>query len=98
MKHHKKNSKLIITDLLIDDVPFAMLDSVLKSDISKEMPHYTQEITIPAKVKKFDIEFALLTYGNASKNVYAYQLEGYDEDWQYCKPDVHKATFQNLSA
>ena len=98
MKHHKKNSKLIITDLLIDDVPFAMLDSVLKSDISKEMPHYTQEITIPAKVKKFDIEFALLTYGNASKNVYAYQLEGYDEDWQYCKPDVHKATFQNLSS
>ena len=98
MKHHKKNSKLIITDLLIDDVPFAMLDSVLKSDISKEMPHYTQEITIPAKVKKFDIEFALLTYGNARKNVYAYQLEGYDEDWQYCKPDVHKATFQNLSS
>ena len=98
MKHHKKNSKLIITDLLIDYVSFAMLDSVLKSDISKEMPHYTQEITIPAKVKKFDIEFALLTYGNARKNVYAYQLEGYDEDWQYCKPDVHKATFQNLSS
>lgn len=98
MKHHKKNSKLIITDLLIDDVPFAILDSVFKSDISKETPHYTQEITIPAKVKKFDIEFALLTYGNASKNVYAYQLEGYDEDWKYCKPDVHKATFQNLSA
>ena len=98
MKHHKKNSKLIITDLLIDDVPFAILDSVFKSDISKETPHYTQEITIPAKVKKFDIEFALLTYGNASKNVYAYQLEGYDEDWKYCKPMVHKATFQNLSA
>ena len=98
MKHHKKNSKLIITDLLIDDVSFAMLDSVFKSDISKETPHYTQEITIPAKVKKFDIEFALLTYGNASKNVYAYQLEGYDEDWKYCKPDVHKATFQNLSS
>ena len=98
MKHHKKNSKLIITDLLIDDVPFAMLDSVFKSDISKETPHYTQEITIPAKVKKFDIEFALLTYGNARKNVYAYQLEGYDEDWKYCKPDVHKATFQNLSS
>ena len=98
MKHHKKNSKLIITDLLIDDVPFAILDSVFKSDISKKTPHYTQEITIPAKVKKFDIEFALLTYGNASKNVYAYQLEGYDEDWKYCKPDVHKATFQNLSS
>ncbi len=49
----QENSKLIITDLMIDDVPFAMLDSVLKSDISEEMPHYTQKITIPAKVKKF---------------------------------------------
>ena len=28
--------------------------------------------------------------------VHAYQLEGYDEDWQYCAKGVHKAVFQNL--
>ena len=97
MKNHR-NCKLVITDLIIDDVPFAQLDSVLKSDISEEMPHYTKRISIPSNVKKFDIEFSLLTYGNTRKNSYAYQLEGYDEDWQYSKQDEHKATFQNLNA
>ena len=48
-------------------------------------------------MKKFDIEFALLTYGNAKKNVYAYRLDGYDDDWQYCNGELHRATFQNLS-
>ena len=97
MKNYR-NCKLVITDLIIDDVPFAQLDSVLKSDISEEMPHYTKRISIPSNVKKFDIEFSLLTYGNTRKNSYAYQLEGYDEDWQYSKQDEHKATFQNLNA
>ena len=97
MKNHR-NCKLVITDLIIDDVPFAQLDSVLKSDISEKMPHYTKRISIPSNVKKFDIEFSLLTYGNTRKNSYAYQLEGYDEDWQYSKQDEHKATFQNLNA
>ena len=97
MKNHR-NCKLVITDLIIDDVPFAQLDSVLKSDISEEMPHYTKRISIPSNVKKFDIELSLLTYGNTRKNSYAYQLEGYDEDWQYSKQDEHKATFQNLNA
>ena len=97
MKNHR-NCKLVITDLIIDDVPFAQMDSVLKSDISEEMPHYTKRISIPSNVKKFDIEFSLLTYGNTRKNSYAYQLEGYDEDWQYSKQDEHKATFQNLNA
>ena len=95
MKNHR-NCKLVITDLIIDDVPFAQLDSVLKSDISEEMPHYTKRISIPSNVKKFDIEFSLLTYGNTRKNSYAYQLEGYDEDWQYCDKGLHRAAFQNL--
>ena len=60
------------------------------------MPDYTRKITIPARVKKFSVEFSLLTYGNTEKNVYAYQLEGYDEDWQYCDKGLHRAAFQNL--
>lgn len=86
----------MITDVIIDDQSFAQLDSIDKEEISKEMPAYTRKITIPARVKKFSVEFSLLTYGNTEKNVYAYQLEGYDEDWQYCSKGVHKAVFQNL--
>ena len=93
-----RRPKLVITDIIIDDQPFAQLDSIEKEEISKEMPAYTRKITIPARVKKFSVEFSLLTYGNTEKNVYAYQLEGYDEDWQYCNKGTHKAVFQNLSS
>lgn len=91
-----RSPKLVITDVIIDDQPFAQLDSIDKEEISKEMPDYTRKITIPARVKKFSVEFSLLTYGNTEKNVYTYQLEGYDDDWQYCAKGVHRAAFQNL--
>ena len=91
-----RRPKLVITDIIIDDQPFAQLDSIDKEEISKEMPAYTRKITIPAMVKKFSVEFSLLTYGNTEKNVYAYQLDGYDEDWQYCNKGLHRAAFQNL--
>ena len=77
-----RKAKLVVTDIIVDDQPFAKLDSAEKADISKEMPAYTRQLIIPAGVKKFNVEFALLTYGNTEKNVYAYQLEGYDDDWQ----------------
>lgn len=96
-KNHKE-AKLVITDLLIDDQSFARLDSTAREGISEETPSYTRHINIPSSVKKFDIEFALLTYGNAKKNMYAYLLEGYDDDWQFCNGERHRASFQNLSA
>lgn len=95
---YRKKVKLIITDLLIDDQSFARLDSTARAKISGEMPSFTRHITIPSSVKKFDVEFALLTYGNAKKNMYAYFLEGYDDDWQFCNGESHRASFQNLSA
>ncbi len=95
-RNNPRTNKLIITDLRIDDQPFAKLDSAEKVDISREMPTYTRRITIPSHIKKIGIEFALLTYTNASRNVYAYKLDGYDDDWQYANRETHSATFQNL--
>lgn len=89
-------SNLVIRDILIDDMSFLQLDSISRTAISSEMPAYTRKISIPSKNKKISIDFALLTYGNAKKILYAYKLEGYDKDWQYCGSDIHRATFQNL--
>ena len=97
-KSYQRDAKLVITDIIIDDQSFAQLDSATRACISKEMPSYTHRITLPASVKKFDIEFSLLTYGNAKKNKYAYLLEGYDDDWQYCNGESHGASFQNLTS
>ena len=91
-----KPKKLVITDLVIDDMPFSTLDSTFRREISDEMPGYTRNINIPSSVRKFSIEFSLLTYGNTQKNIYAYRLEGYDNDWRFCNGESHRATYQNL--
>lgn len=96
VKSSKNLNRLIITDLAIDDVPFSELDSTSKAGISTETPTFTRFIKIPSSIKKFSVDFALLTYGNAQKNTYAYKLDGYDDDWKYISGDIHRATFQNL--
>ena len=95
---YQRKSNLIITDLVIDDTPFSILDSLYKRQISKEMPTFSRRFTIPARIKKFSIEFSLLTYNSTKKSTYAYKLDGYDKNWHYMNGESHHAIFQNLPA
>lgn len=42
------------------------------------------------------IEFAALSYYNASENSYAYKLEGIQNEWVYTTAEHHSAIFSNL--
>ena len=55
----------------------------------------TREITLPYSSSVFSFEFASLNYTSPEKKQYAYQLEGFDEDWNYIR-DMHSATYTNL--
>lgn len=96
-KKQAKNYRLIITDIIINDEPWRqMTDSTLQQRISEESPSFTRRVTLPTSVKKISFDFALLSYGNAKKNIYSYMLQGYDDDWKYCAGGSHSATYQNL--
>jgi ligand-binding sensor domain-containing protein/DNA-binding response OmpR family regulator/two-component sensor histidine kinase len=95
-KQKNINKNISITDILINDIPYIQLDSAKRREISDENPAYTRTITIPSDIKKFGIEFALLTYSNAKQNKYAYKLEGYDKEWTYTNYRGRRATYQNL--
>lgn len=96
-KKQKKNYRLIITDIIINDESWRqMTDSTLRQRISEESPSFTRRVTLPTSVKKISFDFALLSYGNARKNIYSYMLQGYDDDWKYCAGGSHSATYQNL--
>ena len=96
-KNQPKNYRLIITDIIIHDEPWRhMTDSTLRLRISEESPSFTRRVTLPTSVKKISFDFALLSYGNARKNIYSYMLQGYDDDWKYCAGGSHSATYQNL--
>lgn len=91
----KSPYSLVVTDILIDDTPIANIDSSQRVHITEYTPAFAHKLKIPAGIKKFAVDFALLTYGNAGKNRYAYMLDGYDEDWQFTG-NRHIASFQNL--
>ena len=89
-------SKVVVTDLIIDGRRYTELDSAMRAKLGRYTPQYLKEMTIPASVNKFSVEFALLAYTNTLQCKYAYKLEGYDDEWHYVDATVRQASFENM--
>ena len=76
---------IVITAFKMFDKPVA-LDSAISEKHSVEMTY---------KENVFSFEFAALNYTSSEKNQYAYKLEGFDNDWTYCRTRRY-ATYTNL--
>lgn len=57
-----------------------------------------REDKIAIRYNNFSIEFASLTYKNPNLNRYAYQLVGFDDDWQYVDASRRFAYYNNLKS
>lgn len=55
-----------------------------------------QAIALSPDVRSFSVEFSALDYSAPEQNQYAYQLEGYDTDWNYTSAQHRVATYTNL--
>lgn len=93
---NSKSHRLLVTDIRIDDRPYAALEAGLRKAVSEITPEYTKEINIPSGVSKFSVEFALTAYVSPEENKYAYMLKGYNDGWQYRDAATRNATFENL--
>lgn len=89
-------AKIMVTDIIMDGKRYVELDSAMQRRLGETTPQYSRNITIPASVSKFAVEFALLSYVNTSLCKYAYFLEGYDHEWHYVDADVRQASFENI--
>jgi ligand-binding sensor domain-containing protein/signal transduction histidine kinase len=84
---------VVLTNLLIFNKPVTIgEDSLLQQPITE-----TKEITFSYQQSVFTLEFAALNYTLPEKNQYAYQLEGFDKDWNYIGTK-RTATYTNLDA
>jgi len=61
------------------------------------MPSFTRKLDLPYGYNNFSIEFASLTYKNPGLNRYAYQLVGFDKDWQYTDAN-RRFAYYNIKA
>lgn len=56
----------------------------------------TKEITLKYNENNFSIEFVALSFDNTEKNLYAYKLEGFNNDWLTNSSGSRRATYTNL--
>lgn len=89
-------SPIFLTDFQIfnKSVPIAKSKndpSPLKQDISE-----TKSIHLSYEQSVITIEFAALDFSSTSKKTYAYQLEGFDKDWNVIE-NKNSATYTNLN-
>jgi ligand-binding sensor domain-containing protein/class 3 adenylate cyclase/HD superfamily phosphodiesterase len=84
--------EIVITDFLIFNkraVP-SESGSPLTSSIN-----YSRDITLSHKESVITFEFAALHFSSPEKNVYAYIMEGFEEEWNYVGTR-RQATYTNL--
>ena len=90
------NHRIILTDFQIfnKSVPIARNPtdtSPLKEDISE-----TKSLKIPYSASVITIGFVSLDYGKPENKIYAYKLDGFDQDWNIVSYQ-NSATYTNLN-
>ena len=89
--------EIVFTDFLLfnESVPIGLYQGreILTQPLNDE-----PTITLQYSDNVFTIQFAIVEYTNSSKNLAAYQLEGFDEGWNYVPAQHRTATYTNLDA
>ncbi|MBQ8673021.1 MAG: response regulator [Bacteroides sp.] len=98
LKERQETVPYLITDIKIFNHSLSSLEPELREKISPLTPSFTQEIRLPYQYNNFSIEFASLTYKNPELNRYAYQLVGFDNEWQYTDVGRRFAYYNNLES
>jgi signal transduction histidine kinase/ligand-binding sensor domain-containing protein/CheY-like chemotaxis protein len=65
-------------------------------DVLKYAIEHTSAITLREQDSVFSLEFAALHYAAPQRNRFAYQLQGFDEDWVVTDSSKRFATYTNL--
>ncbi len=87
------NPPVVITDFKLFNI------SATGNRIDKRFTSYISElkhIKLSHKENIFTIEFACLDYLAPEKRVYAYKLEGFNQNWVYTDAKNNNATYTNL--
>ena len=93
IKENKKIPKAIFTNLKLFNktVDLNVENKLLDSNIS-----ITKSITFRANQNVFSVDFTVLNFIKPNKNLYAYKLVGFEENWNYV--NIPSASYTNLSA
>ncbi|MGF7138534.1 two-component regulator propeller domain-containing protein [Roseimarinus sediminis] len=90
--------RVIISSLVVNNKKIASLKQLNRLNNTDNMVTYNKNIVLKYDQHSFELGFASLHYGASERNLYAYRLEGYDDEWHYTSGRKNMATYSNLSA
>ena len=87
------NTLPIVTDIRISNV------SVFSGQLDEDylLNNDKKRIVLASDASDIEIDFSSCNYLNPSKIVFAYKLEGVDDDWRYTTPNQAYAFYNHLS-
>jgi methyl-accepting chemotaxis protein/ligand-binding sensor domain-containing protein len=94
IKKSDQKPEVILTDLLINNKPVKPTEE--NSPLNKQISE-AKKLVLSADQSVFGFEFAALNFTNSDKNMYAYQMENFEEDWNYVGNRTF-ASYTNLDA
>lgn len=83
MKYNNKAPYVFLTDLLVNNQFIQTISGAKK-------------IELEPNEKSFTLCFTTDDYVIPAATTFFYMLEGYDDDWIECAPDIHQVTYTNL--
>ena len=94
----KINIPVFITHIDINNQPYSGNNKIYNGTVKPYPVSYMKKIELNSDHKSVMFEFSALDYSQPQENMYAYKLEGFDDDWQYTSGDRNFAVYANLPA
>lgn len=88
--------RVVLTELRVFNKPVHIGDTINNQVILEEPIHLTRKIKLSYKNNFLTFQFAALHYAQPSLNMYAYYLEGIEDDWNYAG-NKREANYTNLN-
>ena len=89
---------LYFSDLSVMNMPVSYDPELGDDNILDKHITEASQITLPYRSNIFSIKFTVLEYTNPRKIMYAYMMDGFDNDWNYTEHDTRVVSYTNLPA
>jgi signal transduction histidine kinase/ligand-binding sensor domain-containing protein/AraC-like DNA-binding protein len=87
---------IFITKLIIHNKEVHAGDIINGRKVLNKNIRFTESITLSHKESAFSLEFTAIDNVNPKENLYAYKLEGFDEEWINTNAEKRYVTYTNL--
>lgn len=88
--------QVVITALRVNEQLLKAKQEVEGVELQEGLP-FTKSISLPYHHAVFSIDYAALHYADPASNRYAYQLQGYENEWITEGAKQRRATYRNLA-